>query len=96
MGSAHDDSAFVRMVSNATTGLREYAYTEIKRDMDPFFRDDWAIRNDRYKLIQRLASEQELYDLEADPFEQDNLLANGSDVSVILAELQAQTNLIRQ
>ena len=92
----NDSKSFAELLSNATTGLREYAYTEIKRDMDPFFRDDWAIRNDRYKLIQRLASEQELYDLEADPFEQDNLLANGSDVSVILAELQAQTNLIRQ
>jgi arylsulfatase A-like enzyme len=92
----NDSKSFAELLSNATTGLREYAYTEIKRDMDPFFRDDWAIRNDRYKLIQRLASEQELYDLEADPFEQDNLLANGSDVSVILAELQAQANLIRQ
>ena len=39
---------------------------------------------------------QELYDLEADPFEQNNLLVSGIDVSVILAELQAQADLIRQ
>ena len=67
---------------------------EVKNDTRA--RDDWAIRNDRYKLVQRLSGGQELYDLETDPFEQDDLLDNGIDVSVILAELQAQADLIRQ
>ncbi len=92
----NDSKSFAELLSSATTGPREYVYAEVKRDMDPFFRDDWAIRNDRYKLIQRLSVGQELYDLQADPFEQDDLLDNGIDVSVILAELQAQADLIRQ
>ena len=94
----NDSKSFAELLSNATTGPREYAYAEVKRDMDPLFRDDWAIRNDRYKLIQRLSAGQELYDLEADPFEEDNLLVDGIDASesVIMAELQAQADLIRQ
>ena len=94
----NDSKSFAGLLSSATTGPREYAYTEVKRDADPFFRDDWAIRDDRYKLIQRLSAGPELYDLEADPFEQDNLLSNGTDAAeaVILADLQARAGLIRQ
>jgi len=90
----NDSKSFAGLLSSATTGPREYAYAEIKNDM----RDDWTIRNGRYKLIQRLSLAQELYDLDADPFEQDDLLADGTDASeaVILAELQMQADLIRQ
>ena len=90
----NDSKSFAGLLSSATTGPREYAYAEIKNDM----RDDWTIRNGRYKLIRRLSLAQELYDLDADPFEQDDLLADGTDASeaVILAELQMQADLIRQ
>ena len=74
---------------------REYAYTEIKNED----RSDWTIRNDRYKPVERMATGeapvQELYDLEADPFEQNNRV-NGIDLAATLIELQAQAALIRQ
>ena len=93
----HNDSkSFAELLSSVTIGPRKYAYTEATFERSQVVRDDWAIRNDQYKLIQRLSSEQELYDLEADLFEQNNLLVSGIDVSVILAELQAQADLIRQ
>jgi len=89
-----DSKSFAGLLSSATADPREYAYAEIKNDT----RDDWTIRNGRYKLIQRLSLAQELYDLDADPFEQDDLLFNGTDAAeaVILAELQMQADLIRQ
>ena len=88
----NDSRSFVKLLSSATAGPRQYAYAEVRSDT----LDDWAIRNAQYKLIQRSPGGQELYDLEADPFEQNNLLLNGIDVSVILAELQAQADLIRE
>ena len=59
-------------------------------------RDEWAIRNDRYKLMRQLPSPEELYDLLADPMEQENLLLNGTNVDVILAELRGQLAIIRE
>lgn len=84
----NDSKSFAGLLSAATTPPRKYAYTEVE--------NRWAIRNDRYKLVQRFGFEPELYDLQVDYFEQDNLLDNGIDVSAILAELQAQAALIRQ
>ena len=86
----NDSKSFAGLLSAATTPPRKYVYTEVTNS------GDWAIRNDRYKLVQYSGFGPELYDLQMDYFEQDNLLDNGIDVSVILAELQAQAALIRQ
>ena len=59
-------------------------------------RDEWTIRNDRYKLMRQLPRPEELYDLQADPMEQDNLLRGGSNVDSILAELRGQLAMIRK
>lgn len=59
-------------------------------------RDEWTIRNDRYKLMRQLPRPEELYDLQADPMEQDNLLRGGSNVDSILAELRGQLAMIRE
>ena len=88
----NDSKSFAALLGSTGDGPRQYAYTEVKVDD----RDDWALRSSRYKLVQRLPASEELYDLEMDPFERENLIANGSDVATILAELRAQAGLIRQ
>ena len=91
----NDSKSFAPLLTDATTSRREYAYAEIKNED----RSDWTIRNDRYKLVERMATGeapvQELYDLEADPFEQNNRV-NDIDLAATLIELQAQAALIRQ
>jgi arylsulfatase A-like enzyme len=93
----NDSKSFAHLLTEATASRREYAYAEIKSydRVDRDDRDDWAIRNTRYKLVDRLGSGQELYDLEADPFEQNNRV-NDIDLAATLIELQAQAALIRQ
>ena len=59
-------------------------------------RNEWAIRNDQHKLMRQLPRPEELYDLEADPMEQENLLRDGSNVDSILAELRGQLAMIRE
>ena len=88
----NDSKSFSALLGSTGDGPRQYGYTEVKVDE----RDDWALRNSRYKLVQRGPRREELYDLEMDPYEQENLSGNGSDVATILAELRAQAEMIRQ
>lgn len=90
----NDSLSFADLLSNASPGPRSYAYTEVVSET--LDRDEWAIRNDRYKLMRQLPSPEELYDLLADPMEQENLLLNGTNVDVILAELRGQLAIIRE
>ncbi|MFL2545814.1 MAG: sulfatase-like hydrolase/transferase [Candidatus Rariloculaceae bacterium] len=90
--SINDSMSFAELLYGTGTSRRQYAYAETANNG----RDDYAIRNDRYKLVQQLNEPAELYDLDADPYEQDNLLDNGIDLTVILSELQAQADQIRQ
>lgn len=90
----NDSLSFAGLLSNAGSGPRSYAYTEVVSEN--LNRDEWAIRNDRYKLMRQLPRPEELYDLQADPMEQENLLRNGSNVDAILAELRGQSAMIRE
>ena len=90
----NDSLSFADLLTNVGTGPRSYAYTEVV--IEDANRDEWAIRNDRYKLMRQLPRPEELYDLQADPMEQDNLLQNGSNVDSILAELRGQLSMIRE
>ena len=90
----NDSLSFADMLSNAGPGLRSYAYTEVVSES--LNRDEWAIRNDRYKLMRQLPRPEELYDLHADPMERENLLRNGTNVDAILAELRGQLSMIRE
>jgi len=57
--------------------LRRWAYTESfsPNGPGPWGQHERATRDARHKLIRRLDAPDELYDLQADPFEQSNLLA---------------------
>ena len=90
----NDSLSFADLLSNTGPGPRSYAYTEVV--IEDSNRDEWAIRNDRYKLMRQLPRPEELYDLQADPMEQDNLLRDGSNVDAILAELRGQLAMIRE
>ena len=90
----NDSLSFADLLSNAGPGPRSYAYTEVVSET--LDRDEWAIRNDRYKLMRQLPRPEELYDLQADPIEQENLLRNGSNVDAVLAELRGQLAMIRE
>ena len=90
----NDSLNFADLLSSAGSGPRSYAYAEVvAEDLE---RDEWAIRNDQYKLMRQLPRPEELYDLQADPMERENLLRNGSNVDAILAELRAQAAMIRE
>ena len=90
----NDSLSFADLLSTAGSGPRSYAYAEVvSGDLG---RDEWAIRNDQYKLMRQLPRPEELYDLQADPMERENLLRNGSNVDAILAELRAQAAMIRE
>lgn len=90
----NDSLSFADLISGVGPGPRSYAYTEVVSEN--LNRDEWAIRNDRYKLMRQLPRPEELYDLQADPMEQDNLLRGGSNVDSILAELRGQLAMIRE
>lgn len=90
----NDSLNFADLLSSAGSGPRSYAYAEVvAEDLD---RDEWAIRSDQYKLMRQLPRPEELYDLQADPMERENLLRNGSNVDATLAELRAQAAMIRE
>ena len=90
----NDSLSFAGLLSDAGPGQRSYAYTEVVSET--LDRDEWAIRNDQYKLMRQLPRPEELYDLQADPMEQENLLQTGSNFDAILAELRGQLAMIRE
>ena len=63
-----------------TTLRRPHAYAETfsPNGLGPYTSEERAIRDDRYKLIWRDGGYEELFDLTADAFEDDNLLVLGT------------------
>ena len=65
----HDSKSFKSLLTQNTT-IRNFQYAE--RYNPPV--DKWAISNGNYKLIEGVNGNQEFYDLNNDPYEQNNLL----------------------
>lgn len=81
-----DGRSFAPLLTAAGAGVRDYAYTENSAG--------YAVRGERYKLVEDGGS-QSLYDLTAVPVESADLLAGGTDVSAIVADLEAAASDVR-
>lgn len=79
-----DSQTLLGPISNpASAGPNEFAFSEFFQPNFPLPGEpilaNYGLRNDRYKLVRRtLGPEEELYDLERDPFEEHNLLAGAA------------------
>lgn len=90
-----DSFSFKPLLSGAPQATRDFLYAEI-RDDDRSRQNGWTIRDSRYKLIQFETGRQSLFDLTADPFEQQDLLARdpaASDRLIADGLAQAAANL---
>ncbi|MGS2723389.1 sulfatase-like hydrolase/transferase [Porticoccus sp. GXU_MW_L64] len=88
----HDSQSFAGLLTDANSPSREYIYTDFDSDQ----RSGWAIRNDRYKLIELSDGSQTLYDLIDNPDETNNLLLSGLDFSDTVDQLRTEALQIRQ
>lgn len=80
-GSGAEDSlSLLPVLKGAATAGRKYAYAEHFTAAQSRGRSatGWAIRDARYKLVQKDGAAAELYDISRDPGEQRDLLAAGS------------------
>jgi arylsulfatase B len=68
----HDGVSFTDALTNPDFDGRDHIYTEY-HDTDRG--GSWAVRDRRYKLIKFAGGREELYDLEADPWEQTDLIS---------------------
>jgi len=67
-----DGLSFKSLLEVARPGLRDFNYTEFVSDNIT----GWAVRDERYKLIEFSNGSRELYDLAADPREDNNLIGD--------------------
>ncbi len=86
-GTYENSLSFEPMLSTANLASRPYCYTELESPTIT----GWAIRDDRYKLIEFDNGTQEFYDLEIDSLELNNLIN-----SLSTAEATIKTTLETQ
>jgi len=90
----NDSKDISPLFSTAQNDFREFTYAEYNDGTA----DEWCIRNTNYKLIVNTDRSQELYFLDDDPYENDNLLNNAlsSDAQTALDWLTNKLTEIRQ
>lgn len=87
-----DSQSFKGLLTGGSIQKRAFAYSEVSQDPTV----GWAIRNEKYKLID-LGGVQALYNLVADPYENNNLILSGtSEDTTAKAALQNIANNVRQ
>lgn len=89
----NDSKSFINLLSSPNDNHQEFIYAE----MNDGTRDEWSIRNDQYKLIERAGGEKEMYDLFSDPYENTDLLLSdlNADQSEAKTALEAELVVIR-
>jgi hypothetical protein len=63
--------------------------------MDNGTDDSWTIRNSRYKLIVNTSGSEEMYDLQNDPHETDNLFDGSVNSDETNAKLELEAELLK-
>ena len=86
----HDSKSFKALLSSVGAH-RSFQYSEMKSEED----DLWAISDGRYKLILSADGNSEMYHLEADPYESDNLLDEALDEEQLNAKAALEAELER-
>ncbi len=84
LSEIHDSQSFKSLLTTTNT-IRNFQYAEKKVDDD----DLWAISNGEYKLIVNANGNEEMYNLNDDPYENNNLL----DLILNNTQLQAKLEL---
>lgn len=92
--ASYKDSKSFKSLLTATNSIRNYQYSE----MNDGTIDAWTIRNSQYKIIVNSNGNEEMYQLNNDPYEQNNLLTGtlSPTESSAKMELEAELNNIRQ
>ncbi len=85
----HDSKSFNTLLSENTT-IRSFQYAEL----DNGNKDEWAIRNDRFKLIVNANGQEEMYDLQEDAYESNNLLNGSLNTVETAAKSALETELL--
>lgn len=85
----HDSKSFKALLSQ-DTGVRDYQYTEISNDTE----ESYTIRNTRYKLLIRANGIEELYDLNNNPYEQNDLLEGTLSAAEATAKSELEAELL--
>ncbi len=87
-GGVNNSHSFKHLLSSTTGSKRVHNYTELG--------DDWAIRDEQYKLIEFENGTQEFYDLVADELETTNLITSlTSEQTTIKTALETEAATIR-
>lgn len=88
----HDSKSFKSLLSQSET-IRNYQYSE----KDDGTNNLWTISNGGYKLLKNANGNDEFYNLNNDPYEQNNLLSGTltTTENSIKTELETELNNIR-
>jgi arylsulfatase A-like enzyme len=82
--SIHDSRSFKNLLNGGQMEERKFVYSEVEQNTTA-----WTIRNQEHKLIDFQNGTQEFYDLDTDPYEQNDLILSGPTSE----DLQAKTEL---
>lgn len=90
----NDSKDISPLLTSSVENFRDYTYAEYNDGTT----DEWTIRNTSYKLIVNTDGSQELYFLDDDPYENQNLLSNTLSIQAQAAKdlLEAKLFEIRQ
>ena len=84
ISQSDDSNSFADLLDGEREDVRSFQYSETMSDNEY----EWTVSDGEYKLIESSNGGLELYELSADPFENDDLLARGSEPEGKVEELQ--------